>query len=600
MNYLSIYDYIVIAFFMIFMLSVGFVIKRFLKGSKDYFAGGQRVCWWLLGGSVFVSSFSSWTFTGASGIAYKYGLLILFSSYIPYLCGVLFGYFYFAARLRQIRVITGAESVRIRFGKFNEQFFNWFGLSTAPLGPAVQLTSLGIIFSTVFGFDPLTIILVSGIVVIFFTVIGGSWAVMASDFIQLLLVLIICIVTAVLCIVKLGGVGNFIAQIPVEKFVIFHPLGSIKYDWLFLVGTIISITFFSNGITTSYRYLSARDGEHAKKSALIPIFCYIFMPLLFFVPPLACFTLVPDLMAQSKFQNPEEGAYILAALSVLPKGLIGLLVVGLFASTMSSINSSLNGAAASITWNFYRSIIRPKASDREYFIVGVISSVLFGILILLTAVFVHKSGVSLFDAYMYMYAFLGTGSGVVFVLGFFIKNTPKWAAWGTVIFNTILSFIVFSFVLGGNMQKVIYKMLHGQELLYNVYDYFVKVPFVVTTLIIIPLSILFFLSTTFFYKRGADPEMDKSVDKFFIDKETPVDFDKEVGHDNTAQQAGIIGAMASIYGVFILLMLLIPNDWIARLAILFCALVLLGIGLGLLWYRKVVLSKATLEHPQES
>ncbi len=594
---LTIYDYIVIGFFLVFMLAIGVVIRKFLRGSKDYFAGGQRVCWWLLGSSVFVSNFSSWTFTGAAGIAYKYGLLILFSSYVPYLLGVIFGYLYFAARLRQLRVITGAEAVFRRYGRFNEQFFNWFGISVAPFGPAVQMTSLGVILATIFNFDPLTVVLVAGLVVIFFTVVGGSWAVMASDFIQLLLVIIISIVTAVLVLIKIGGIGNFIAQIPTDHFVIFHPVGSMKYDWVFLVGIIFSAMFFSNGLTSTGRYLAARDGDHARKSALVSIGCYLFLPLIWFIPPLACFTLVPNLAELSKFPNPEEGAYILAAMQVLPQGLMGLLVVGLFASTMSSLNSSLNGMAASMTWNFYRPMLRPNASDREYFIVGVIASLLFGGLILLVATAVLGSGISLFDAYMYMYAFIGTGSGVVFVLGFFIKNTPKWSAWGTVVFNTILSLVVFSLVLGTKAQEVIPPRLEWVPWLHSLYLYFVKVPFVVTTIIIIPCSVSFYLLSLRFYRRGADPKMDESVDKFFKDKETPVDFEKEVGHDNTAAQAGLIGSLSFAYGIFVLLIVLIPNDWIARCAILFCALVLMGIGGALLLYRRKVLgrSAATVE-----
>ena len=203
---------------------------------------------------------------------------------------------------------------------------------------------------------------------------------------------------------------------------------------------------------------------------------------------------------------------------------------------------------------------------------------------------------------MYMYAFIGTGSGVVFVLGFFIKNTPKWSAWGTVVFNTILSLVVFSLVLGTKAQQVIPPLLEGVPWLHSLYLYFVKVPFVVTTVIIIPCSVGFYLLSLRFYRRGADPKMDASVDQFFKDKETPVDFDKEVGHDNTAAQAGLIGWLSFVYGIFVLLIVLIPNDWIARCAILFCALVLMGIGGALLLYRRKVLgrSAATVERRIDS
>ena len=117
-----------------------------------------------------------------------------------------------------------------------------------------------------------------------------------------------------------------------------------------------------------------------------------------------------------------------------------------------------------------------------------------------------------------------------------------------------------------------------------------------------PCSVGFYLLSLRFYRCGADPKMDASVDQFFKDKETPVDFEKEVGHDNTAAQAGLIGSLSFAYGIFVLLIVLIPNDWIARCAIFFCALVLMGIGGALLFYRRKVLgrSAATVERRIDS
>ena len=119
---LSFYDYIVIVFYFVFIASLGFVFKKFNKGSKDYFAGGQRMCWWLLGSSLFISNFSCWTFTGAAGIAYKYGILVMYV-YLMDVIGYIVGYVFFASRLRQMRLITAMDGVRRRFGKGNEQFF---------------------------------------------------------------------------------------------------------------------------------------------------------------------------------------------------------------------------------------------------------------------------------------------------------------------------------------------------------------------------------------------------------------------------------------------------------------------------------------------
>ena len=117
----SSYDVFIIASYLIFLASMGWIFRKFSRGSKDYFAGGYRMTWWLLGASSFISNFSCWTFTGAAGIAYTYGLLI-FSVYLTDVLGFCVAYVWFAPRFRQMRLVTAMDALRLRFGRFNEQF----------------------------------------------------------------------------------------------------------------------------------------------------------------------------------------------------------------------------------------------------------------------------------------------------------------------------------------------------------------------------------------------------------------------------------------------------------------------------------------------
>ncbi|MCJ7778013.1 MAG: hypothetical protein MUP16_06840, partial [Sedimentisphaerales bacterium] len=116
---LSVYDYIVIAFYLVFMFTVGPVYKSFSRTASDYFRGGGSVLWWVVGSSAFVNNFSAWSFTGGAAKAYETGtffLLIFYCNVVAYM----FMYFFTAARYRQMRVITAVEGVRKRFGLVNE------------------------------------------------------------------------------------------------------------------------------------------------------------------------------------------------------------------------------------------------------------------------------------------------------------------------------------------------------------------------------------------------------------------------------------------------------------------------------------------------
>ena len=102
---------------------------------------------------------------------------------------------------------------------------------------------------------------------------------------------------------------------------------------------------------------------------------------------------------------------------------------------------------------------------------------------------------------------------------------------------------------------------------------------------------LFFWLTGFFHRDRPGSTYDRNADEFFRRMRTPVDFEREVGNDNTADQARVIGKLACAYGLFIVLLVLIPNTWFDRLSILACALLPLGVGVGLLLYARRVAAR---------
>lgn len=684
---LSVYDYIVIGFYFVFVMSLGFVFKKFNKGSKDYFAGGQRMCWWLLGGSLFISNFSCWTFTGAAGIAHKYGILIMYV-YLMDVLGYIIGYLFFATRLRQMRLITAIDGVRRRFGKVSEQFFNWLGIIGAPMWGGVWLFGLAMILTSVFvnnndleskpnnikvfaivsyidsqkttenveknkakvGGDLNTfetikkefeakqaisqrqwisllkttlvlskympalqsnaktngyasnlteitekqnnlslkrnwIIIITGITVLVMAMLGGNWAVAASDFIQLLLLLSITVVTAFLAISEVGGVGAFYEQLPKDFFTILYPLGSIKYDWLFLISMIAGSILLRNNIMTAAKYISAKDSKHAKRSALVPLIGYAVLPLLWFIPVWAAPTIVPNLMTDFKgvVNNPEEMSYIVIAMKILPQGLLGLLVVGLFAATMSSMDTAFNKNAGYIVCNFYRDILRPKASDKELYLAGMVATAVSGACVIAVAwVLANLGTISVFDSYLYFSAFIGPGGAIAFLLGMFVKKTPPWAAWVTALFSIVVSFVLFAVLRWDSTAQVLRPLLAG-TFLANIYEYILSNPFFMTNMIVIPLCVgVFFLSKSF-YNPQKNQKYEKQVGELFMDMKTPVDFGKELGveNDNSKQQAKTLGILSLVYGAFIMLMIFIPNPLSGRIAIFGCSFIMLLVG-GLL------------------
>src|SRR5471030_3283224 len=110
------YDYAVLVFYFGFMLTISWVFRRFVTNVSDYFRGGGKALWWMVGGSAFMMQFSAWTFTGAASKAYSDGWPIM-AIYVGNVFGFLINGLWLAPKIRQMRVVTGIQAVRLRFGR---------------------------------------------------------------------------------------------------------------------------------------------------------------------------------------------------------------------------------------------------------------------------------------------------------------------------------------------------------------------------------------------------------------------------------------------------------------------------------------------------
>lgn len=592
----SSYDFLIIGLYLAFLASIGWIFKRFTKGSTDYFAGSFRMTWWLVGAGSFVSNFSCWTFTGAAQMAYTYGVLI-FGFYLMDAFAFLVSWLWFAPRLRQLRLVTAMDAVRLRFGRTSEQFFTWLGFVNSLGIAAVWLIGLAVVLSSSFGLPAVPVILSTGGIVVLVALLGGSWAVAVSDFVQLVVLLGVTIVVSVLVLVRLGGIGAFLEQIPETHWQMFHPTGSIPYDWLYLATGYMAAVWTRNNLTNAGKYITARDSTHARRSALVPMIGYLLMPVIWMIPALAAFTLVPDLASRELMTTPGEASYIAVCLEILPQGMIGLVIVCMFSATMSSMDVALNKNAGMFVKNFYAPVLRPRASDRELVLAGRLSTIVFGAFITLIALLAAtKSRVSLFDAYLYLAAYLGVPLAIPLFVGMLIKRVPSWAGWSTALFGMGLTAIIYLFAPTA-VGQALFEPVLGE----GTYTYMLTNKFVVTNLVGAPLTALFFWGTGIFYRAGADTTQEARAGEFFQRLNTPIDFEREVGGDNTAIQARMIGRLTLSFGVFIAAMALVPNPWNGRLAILGCSIAPLLVGGVLMAYARRHTARepiVTLDDPQ--
>jgi Na+/proline symporter len=580
---LTIFDHGVIVFYFIFMIGIGFVFRHFSKNDSDYFRGGASMLWWMVGATAFMTQFSAWTFTGAASKAYQDGTLVALI-FFANAVGYFFNYIWTASRFRRMRLITPIESVRERYGPVNEQVFTWLQLPLSITYAGIWLNGLGVFMAAVFGVELQYTIWIVGLVVVLMSVTGGSWAVVASDFIQVLILMTISIVTAVLALAHpaIGGLTGLAEKVPSHHFQwteVVRP--EIIYFWI--AATFVKQFIVLNNMQDSYRYLSVKDGRQAKKAALMACILMTVGPLIWFIPPMAAAVIEPDIAARfPNLKNAAEASYILIAQETMPVGMLGLLLCGIFAATMSSMDSGLNRNAGIFVKNFYQPVMNRNASALRLLVVGRIVSAIFGGFIILVAIYISKlKGLDLFNIMLLFSSLIAIPYAMPLLWGIIVRRTPSWSGWSTVLVGFVVSLSIVGFKVGDTKYLNGFGFawfgelfgFEGEMSSREQKDYF----YFAAVLANATICSAWFLFTTLFHRFTTQEYRDR-VDRFFVTMRTPVDFKKEIGEEKDNVQARTLGRMCFVYGGFICLLFFIPNPITGRLCFIFCGLCIAGVG----------------------
>ncbi len=568
------YDYAVIAFYFVFMLVMGGLASRFVKNSSDYFRGGGQMLWWLVGAGAFMTQFSAWTFTGAASKAYNDGWPIL----VIYL-GNAVGFFanaaYFAPMARQTRVITAIQAVRQRFSKVNEQMFTWLQIPLGTLYAGIWLNGLCVFLSAAFGFNLEQTIVLTGLVVIVMTLLGGSWAAIAGDFIQMLILMPVTIVAAYLALREVGGVTAFVERMPAGHLDVSAAFDS-PLMVLWVIAIIVKQFISTNNLLDASRYLCVKDGVHARRAATLAGVLFLVGPIVWFIPPMAASILYPDLGAMFPgMKNPSEGAFLAISISTMPAGMIGLLLCGILAATMSSMDSGLNKNAGFFVKNFYSTVLRPDATEREQVLAGKATTAVLGLLVILAGVnFSRMEGLGLFDLMLRFGTLVAVPYSIPLMLCMFVKRTPAWSGWSTVIVGLVVSMLTTQFLdakwLEGALQLT--RPLTKDEANYWT--------IAIGLLLNLTAGAAWFLGTKAFWKQAPQAEREQ-IDAFNARMREPVEFEREEGANSDHAQASLLGNLSLAYGGFISLLALIPNPLSGRIGFIFCGGLVIAVGFAL-------------------
>ncbi|HMG10477.1 MAG TPA: sodium:solute symporter family protein [Mucilaginibacter sp.] len=365
----SLIDTAIIVIFSVFIMVVGLLFARTGRNLKSFFAGGEAVPWFIGGLSLFMSFFSAGTFVAWGSIAYKYGWVAITIQWTMCIGGLVTG-LYLAPKWKATGNLTAAEFIKERLGdKVQKSFIYIFMLVSLFIKGSVLYSVAKLVGSSLdFPLVPVTIIL--GLFMIAYTAVGGLWAVMVTDILQFVVLTAAVLLIIPLAFTAAGGVPVFLSKVP-DNF--FHVVNG-EYTWGFIFAFALYHIFYIGGNWTFVqRYTSVDTPKSASKVAFLFAGLYVLSPVIWMLPPMIYKTINPGLSGLE-----TENAYLMVCKQVLPAGLMGLMLTGMYFSTSASANTALNVVSAVFTNDIYKGTINPGASDKKLMKIARISSWAFG------------------------------------------------------------------------------------------------------------------------------------------------------------------------------------------------------------------------------
>ena len=434
-------DWLILVAYLASTLVLGLWLARRNRGEDDYFVAGRRLSGWLAGASMAATTFSIDTPLYVAGIVGTRGLAANWEWWGFGLAHVAMAVV-FAPLWRRSGVLTDAAFTELRYGGAAAAWLrgikafllalpvNCIGIGYAFLAMRKVVGALGIVSDQPVPAaggvsDTLLLLIVVAALVLAYTVAGGLWAVVITDFFQLILALLGAAAVAWAALHAAGGMGPLLEQL--EALGRPELLSIVPWRWEdngfnWIGGAGISVSTFLAYLTVQWwsfrrsdgggefiqRMLATRNEQEARLAGWVFLVVnYLVRSWLWVLVALAALVLLPD-------QADWELSYPTLAVQFLPPVVLGFVVVSLVAAFMSTVSTSVNWGASYLTHDLYQRFLRPNASQRELLLVGQLMSVILLVLGVITALISDSIG----TVFRLVIA-IGTGPGVVLVLRWF-------------------------------------------------------------------------------------------------------------------------------------------------------------------------------------
>ncbi|MCA1021112.1 sodium:solute symporter [Halobacillus litoralis] len=447
MSSFTVIDYIIFVVYVLGTAFIGAAFGKNQKSTKDYFLGGRSIPWWAIGLSVMATQASAITFIGAPGWGYDGGLtrIITFINVplaMAFLIATIVPFFY------KTEVYTAYEYLERRFDVKTRTLTAGLFLIARGLATGVVLYAPALVLSVITGVDVNIMIILMAVIAVSYTVLGGISAVIWTDVIQMVVLWIGAGLSVFIIFQDVpGGWGEVMStasQTGMLESIDFSTDLSVEYSiWAGVIGGFfLHAAYFGTDQSQIQRVLTSKSIRESKLSLVLSGVLLIPQMLLFLLIGVLLYIFY-QYAGDPNINNLNE-LFPRFVVNELPVGISGLIIAGVFAAAMSSLDSALNSLSAVSVRDFYSKFMKKNQSEEHYLKASRYATVFWGIYATIFAFFAGNLGpvieaVNQIGSYFYG-ALLG-----VFILAIFIKRVNGTGAFAGVIAGMLAVWAVNAF-----------------------------------------------------------------------------------------------------------------------------------------------------------
>ena len=490
------FDWIVLAIYFLALVAVAvWVVIQKNNNTEDYFLAGRNVGWFVIGASIFASNIGSEHVVGLAGTGFESGTPMAhyeLHAWIVLLLGWLFLPFYIRSG-----AFTMPEFLEKRFDSRSRWFLSVFSLVAYVLTKvSVTIYAGGIVVSELlaipFWYGAIGIVIFTGI----YTVIGGMKAVIYTETLQTVVLILGSVIITYLGLQEVGGWSQLretVTAVSPDHFNMWRPMSDPQFPWtgLLIGGTIVGIWYWCTDQYIVQRTLAANNIKIGRRGAIFGAYLKLLPILIFLVPGIIAFAL--------SIQNPEvfsvekaDRAFPMLVKTLLPVGLKGLVAGGLMAALMSSLASVFNSCSTIFTIDIYKKL-HPNKSEKSLLKIGKIATGFIVVLGIIWIPIMEKIGGGVMYQYLQnVQSYIAPPVTAVFLLGIVWKRVNSTAA-----ITTLLAGFVLLVIRLGSEIYFQPQITSGEAVAHALYD-FATINFAHMAIFMFVFSVILCVSTSLF------------------------------------------------------------------------------------------------------